>query len=191
MSAALDLVLSALSGVREVGTHWQARCPAHDDKKPSLSVKDGERGVIVKCWSGCSFASIVEAMGLRASDLFHLPMSEDEIARRAGLATRAVLAHHALVVLIAANQGPPFAGRDLLDIREAHRILAPAPTTRFPAWCARALLAGRPLPDRHQTRLCNEIAALQVGLPRVSRENGTTSLKRPIKAKLGDTYAAP
>ena len=191
MSAALDLVLSALSGVREAGNHWQARCPAHDDRKPSLSVKDGERGVIVKCWSGCTFASIVEAMGLKASDLFHVPMSEDEIARRAGLATRAVLAHHALVVLIAGNQGPPFAGRDLLDIREAHRILAPAPSVRFAAWCARALLAGRPLPERHITRLCHDIAALQVGLPRVSRDNGTTSLKRPIKAKLGETHAAP
>ncbi len=191
MSAALDLVLSTLDGVREVGDHWQAKCPAHNDKKPSLSIKDGERGIGLKCWSGCTFAAIVEAMGLRASDLFHAPMGEDEIARRAGLATRAVLAHHALVVLIGANQGPPFAGRDLLDLREAHRILAPAPSVRFAAWCARALLSGRPLPERHLMRLCHDIAALQVGLPRVSRENGTTSLKRPIKAKLGETHAAP
>lgn len=191
MSEALDLVLSALGEVREVRDHWLARCPAHDDKKPSLSVKDGTRGVMLKCWSGCAFADIVEALGLKPSALFHVPLSDDELARRAGLATRAVLAHHALVVLIGANQGPPFAGRDVLDLREASRVLGPAPTVRFAAWCARALLAGRPLPERHLMRLCHDIAALQVGLPRVSRENGTTSLKRPIKAKLGDTYAAP
>ncbi len=32
---------------------WSCRCPTHDDRKPSLSLHDGEQGLIVKCWAGC------------------------------------------------------------------------------------------------------------------------------------------
>lgn len=45
-------------------------CPAHDDDKPSLSIrKDVERGkVYARCFAGCSFPEIVEGLGLTASD---------------------------------------------------------------------------------------------------------------------------
>lgn len=55
---------SRLSGVRRSGENWIARCPAHDDQKPSLSF--GERGdgsAWLKCFAGCSLAQIKAALG--------------------------------------------------------------------------------------------------------------------------------
>lgn len=47
------------------------RCPAHADKKHSLSVKDGERGIVLHCFAGCQTAEILDRMGLKMADLFH------------------------------------------------------------------------------------------------------------------------
>jgi len=52
-----------------------ARCPAHEDRSPSMSFQLGTdvQGVVVKCHAGCTPAEIVEALGLRLSDLFDRP----------------------------------------------------------------------------------------------------------------------
>jgi hypothetical protein len=48
-----------------------ARCPAHDDKDPSLRVYSGTDGrILVNCHAGCSPEAIVGALGLELSDLF-------------------------------------------------------------------------------------------------------------------------
>lgn len=48
-----------------------ARCPAHDDHKPSLSIGQGEDGrVLIHCHAGCSPADVLAAVGLRPADLF-------------------------------------------------------------------------------------------------------------------------
>ena len=64
-------ILAKLEGVCEAGRDaWVARCPAHDDSNPSLSVKVVEGGkVLLKCHAGCPFESIVAALGLEARDL--------------------------------------------------------------------------------------------------------------------------
>lgn len=66
---AADL-LAALEGVRRSGQGWTARCPAHADKNPSLSVREGERGLLVKCWAGCELAAICSALGIKTRQLF-------------------------------------------------------------------------------------------------------------------------
>ena len=44
---------------------WRARCPAHEDKNPSLSVGHGDRKpVVLKCHAGCPSAAILVALGL-------------------------------------------------------------------------------------------------------------------------------
>lgn len=49
---------------------WLARCPAHDDRSPSLSIRPGRDGrTLVHCFAGCSFSDIVAAAGLRPRDL--------------------------------------------------------------------------------------------------------------------------
>ncbi len=65
-------LLTRLDGVRSRGTgKWSARCPGHNDKNPSLSISEGERGLLVKCWGGCTLDEITAALGLRVADLFY------------------------------------------------------------------------------------------------------------------------
>lgn len=59
-----------LEVVRKSGRGFISRCPAHKDRTPSLSVRDGERGVLVKCWAGCRLQDITAAVGLTVRDLF-------------------------------------------------------------------------------------------------------------------------
>jgi hypothetical protein len=69
--APLDDVLSRLSGVKKSGDEFIARCPAHDDRRPSLSVAEGDDGrVLLYCHAGCSIDAIVGALGLTLADLF-------------------------------------------------------------------------------------------------------------------------
>lgn len=62
--------LSRLDKVKKVGKFWIARCPAHKDGRPSLRISQGEKCILVKCWVGCTYHEIVEAMDLRPQDLF-------------------------------------------------------------------------------------------------------------------------
>src|SRR5262249_9150762 len=50
---------------RRSGSGWSAKCPAHDDANPSLSIKEGKDGkVLLNCFAGCSTESVVAALGL-------------------------------------------------------------------------------------------------------------------------------
>ena len=52
------------------GKGWQARCPAHEDKSPSLSVTASDDGkVLLYCHAGCDAASVCGALGLTMADL--------------------------------------------------------------------------------------------------------------------------
>src|SRR3990172_781756 len=56
---------------------WQAQCPSHEDRHPSLKVREAEDGrVLVKCFSGCQTEDVLAAMGLQWTDLF--PRTEEE-----------------------------------------------------------------------------------------------------------------
>jgi hypothetical protein len=64
-------VLSRLSGVGQAGDGWTARCPAHDDRRQSLSIGTGDDGrVLLKCHAGCSAEAITSALDVTLSDLF-------------------------------------------------------------------------------------------------------------------------
>jgi putative DNA primase/helicase len=58
-----------------------ARCPAHDDCNPSLSVSQGEVGVLLKCFAGCDLGAILEALDLEKADLFDEPQARVERGR--------------------------------------------------------------------------------------------------------------
>jgi hypothetical protein len=92
---AVELV-SSLEGVRSRGSgKWSARCPAHADKSPSLSVKEGDDGrLLVHCFAGCRVDEIAGALGLRVADLFMDAPSTGEKRRtpRAARIDRAALA---------------------------------------------------------------------------------------------------
>ena len=67
----LQEVLSRLEGVKRSGDGYIARCPAHEDRRPSLSITEGEDGrVLLKCHAGCDLDAILAALGLEKRDLF-------------------------------------------------------------------------------------------------------------------------
>ena len=71
MSDAVDLILSRLAGVVRHDGHAMAICPTHQDDTPSLSITEGEDGlVLMHCFAGCEPAAILGAIGLRLADLF-------------------------------------------------------------------------------------------------------------------------
>ena len=61
-----DSLVDRLSGVRRTGCgRWIARCPAHADKQPSLSVRELDDGtVLINCFAGCGAAQVLDACGL-------------------------------------------------------------------------------------------------------------------------------
>ena len=59
-----------LRPARQAG-FWTARCPAHDDRSPSMSLWVGRNGCLcLGCWSGCAKTLILRAVGLTWADLF-------------------------------------------------------------------------------------------------------------------------
>jgi len=56
---------------RPNGAGWQARCPAHQDSNPSLSISEGADGrTLVRCHAGCDVKAICGALGVALADLF-------------------------------------------------------------------------------------------------------------------------
>jgi hypothetical protein len=70
--------VSKLQGVRRTGPHsWLARCPAHEDKSPSLTVSEKEpEKILVYCHAQCGIEAITGALGLQISDLFPPRLTE-------------------------------------------------------------------------------------------------------------------
>jgi len=70
-SQPVERLLSRLQRVRKSGKGWTARCPAHDDRSPSLSIGEGDDGrCLVWCFAGCSEGEVARALGLEVRDLF-------------------------------------------------------------------------------------------------------------------------
>lgn len=53
--------------------YYECRCPAHDDRKASLLIGPGDKGIRVKCLANCRTEDVIAAAGLSMSDLFYEP----------------------------------------------------------------------------------------------------------------------
>ena len=104
---AVENLLSRLDRVRPRGaSKWMARCPAHDDKGPSLSVAEVEDGrILIHCFAGCGAADVLAAIGLEFGDLFPVPLPVATRTRRPfnPMDVLRAMAFEALVVRIAAG----------------------------------------------------------------------------------------
>jgi putative DNA primase/helicase len=62
-----EAVAKALGG-RKAGAVWMARCPAHDDRAPSLAIADAKNGkVLVRCHAGCDQRDVIAALHARGA----------------------------------------------------------------------------------------------------------------------------
>jgi len=67
----IEKILERLDGVRKSGKGYIAKCSAHDDKTPSLSVTELPDGrILMKCFAGCPTHDVLTAIGLEMGDLF-------------------------------------------------------------------------------------------------------------------------
>jgi putative DNA primase/helicase len=65
-------IAAVLGGARRSGAWWRCRCPVHGSRGPTLALRDGERGLVAKCFAGCSRPDIFTELcrrGLLADDV--------------------------------------------------------------------------------------------------------------------------
>ncbi len=131
-----DTLLSLLSKVKQTKPgSWLACCPVHDDKSPSLSIRETmDERVLIHCFAGCTVHEIVSAVGLDISDLFP-PRTERQFIK---------------------GERRPFPAADIL------RAIAFESTLVLIA--AADLLAGNPFNETDRTRLVLAVARIRTAL---------------------------
>lgn len=101
--------LSRLDRVKKTGpSRWLACCPAHDDRSPSLAIREVDDGrTLIHCFAGCGATEIVQSIGLEMHDLFpESPGGRPALAPREKWITQDVisaLGEECMVVVIAAS----------------------------------------------------------------------------------------
>ena len=69
-SSPVELVLAKLPEAKRNQKGWNVQCPAHEDRRPSLSIAEGDDGrALLHCHAGCTAEQITEALGLTLADL--------------------------------------------------------------------------------------------------------------------------
>lgn len=106
----VETLLDRLQGVKGCGPgRWKAQCPAHEDRRPSLSIKHTDGRTLVYCFAGCEANDVLAAVGLSLSDLFDAPLEHrkgplrDRRHQHAAEDVLRLMAHESLVTLIAAE----------------------------------------------------------------------------------------
>lgn len=63
---------------------WLAKCPAHPDNTPSLTIREGRRALLLKCWShNCNIAAICDSLGIKQSALWYEQNADPKAIREA------------------------------------------------------------------------------------------------------------
>ena len=80
-----SLQIADLLHARPVGTsRWMARCPKHQDRSPSLSIREGQSGrILIRCFAGCTTGDILNKLGLSWADICGEPMTREKIRQSA------------------------------------------------------------------------------------------------------------
>ena len=128
----IDVLLSRLEAVRCTGRgRWIARCPAHEDKHPSLAVRELDDGrVLVHDFAGCDVEEVLAAAGLTFDALYpDRPLDHAKKGERRPFNAHDVLeclANEALIAYVASadlSKGLPLADADRERLgRAAQRI---------------------------------------------------------------------
>lgn len=122
----IENLLSRLHGVKGSKGSFTARCPAHSDRTPSLSIRESEGRILLHCFAGCDVERILTAVGMGIQDLF--PESDGVETFKPGLKKPfyasdllRVIAFETLVVQIVAldianGKNPPEGDRERLRV---------------------------------------------------------------------------
>jgi putative DNA primase/helicase len=111
----VEELLERLEHVKPSGAGWIARCPAHEDRTPSLSINIGERGIVMKCHAGCDNREVCAALGISLGDLMDRTNGAKPKAPRPSTAvpklnfTDAEIAHRAEELAAQWREGGPVA----------------------------------------------------------------------------------
>ncbi len=139
-----ETLLDRLDGVKHTGPgRFMARCPAHDDRSPSLGVKDCGDGVtVVNCLAGCETEDVLSAVGLTFSDLYPERIATEHSYKpvRQRFDARQVLegiSHEVIVVCLIAEKYASIIGdkdeaRLMLAATRLNTALDAAPPLRTP-----------------------------------------------------------
>ena len=120
-------LLDRLENVRARGEgRWMARCPAHEDRNPSLAIRETSDGtVLIHCFAACGAADVVAAVGLTWADLYpedlknHNVPSRDRRHLHAAREALKLLANEATVLQLAADH---LAGGGTLEEADRARL---------------------------------------------------------------------
>ena len=142
--SAVDKILPHLDKVRRTGAGtWSARCSAHDDRGPSLAVRELDDGrVLLHCFAGCDVHDVLAAVDLNVSDLFP---------------PRAVDLRHK-------PERRPFPAADVLRAIGFEALVVAA--------AAVAMLAGEPFNDIDRDRLILAVSRIQAAMTAAGVSHG-------------------
>src|SRR5260370_38636752 len=85
-------IAHALRGGRKSGASWVACCPAHEDRAPTLSLRDSTDGhVLVHCHVGCAQAALIATL----TDLGLWPERDKRLERRRVVSEYSYTHYHA------------------------------------------------------------------------------------------------
>jgi len=124
----VDTTLSSIaSGLQKVRWHgdykFKARCPAHDDHKPSFSATDVGGKILVKCFAGCTQEAVIGA--LRDLGLWHTA-SQHQLDRQKYCELKKDIRHHQTILALGINlsdQGIELSKLDRDQMKESIQFL--------------------------------------------------------------------
>ena len=129
----INNLLSRFSKVKSTGRNsWLACCPAHDDRSPSLSIKEEADGhILLHCFAGCSAIDVVGAIGVDIGDLFPEEVQHKAPVRKKFYATDILQAikFESQIVLLAAfelKKNKPLDETDLQRLQLAYERIREA-----------------------------------------------------------------
>lgn len=106
-----EALLNRLDTVKQTGAgKYIARCPAHDDRSPSLGITEKDDGIVLfNCFAGCEAEDVLAAVGLTFGDLYPERIGAEHAYKsvRQRFDARQVLAgisHEVMVVLLIADR---------------------------------------------------------------------------------------
>lgn len=83
-SQALVDIVATLDG-RWRGYVAMCRCPAHDDSEPSLSLRQGDKNILVTCFAGCSPQDVLRELSRVRPGHSHIPPDPPRPSRTANV----------------------------------------------------------------------------------------------------------